>query len=98
MLDIGLDGNAWAPVAPPADLSAAPAANPGVVRIRYENQGMYEVTFEDLEALGIEGYLEASDVDDLRLYYMDTEIGMEVVSADSSFSAMFSQLPCLGVW
>lgn len=86
VLDIGLDGNAWSTTPNPGDLAVTPSAVPGVIRIRYEKAGFYELTFDDLVNLGIEGYYNGVDTDELRGYYLGNEIPLEIRSADGTFN------------
>ncbi|MCB0392400.1 MAG: hypothetical protein KDD58_14005, partial [Bdellovibrionales bacterium] len=87
ILDIGLDGVAWNNSQPSGELTLAPSAVAGSIRIRYTEQGMYEISYDDLRELGVEGVLDNIDINNLRMYWLENEIPIEVISADTSFNS-----------
>ncbi len=72
-LDIGLDGSAWDVSAPAGELSKSPFASEGSVRIKYSQIGMYEVTYQNLDDLGLAGVIEGENIADLRMYWLTFE-------------------------
>lgn len=88
VLDLSLAGaTAWAPPSTDPVLIEAPAAVDGVLRIKYRSSGMYEVSFEELLAAGVEGPFDGVSVDALRAYYHGEEIPIRIVSADGVFGS-----------
>ncbi|MCM2276947.1 MAG: C25 family cysteine peptidase [Oligoflexia bacterium] len=88
VLDIGLDGAAWAPN-PPAEIEAglSPSAVENTLRIRYRGTGMYRLAFDDLSVLGLEGPFRGADTASFRLYHRGIELPLEVRSASGAFSS-----------
>lgn len=87
IIDIGLDSSPWETTAPSASYSVNPAAIANTVRVRYEEEGMYSMSFGDLESANADGPLAGSNVADLRAYYHSKEIAIEMISADSIFNS-----------
>ncbi|RME17052.1 MAG: hypothetical protein D6797_03270 [Bdellovibrio sp.] len=87
ILDIGLGGQAWSQPSSPPDLTQSPAAVPGVLRIQYSQSGMYELTYDDLVAAGVEGPFVGVNTSDLRLYFRGVEQAIDVIDSDGVFNS-----------
>jgi hypothetical protein len=87
VLDINLDGTSWDVAPVPVAFVPEPDAVEGNLAIRFNQTGMYEVSYADIAALGLEGPLDGADVADFRLYHHGKEKPLEIVSGDSVFNA-----------
>ncbi len=86
VLDVGLDGVAWSqPEA--ASLGVSPSVINGNLRITFSETGVYEITFDELIELGLNGPFEGVNIDELRLYFWGEEVPLQVFSSDSVFSS-----------
>lgn len=86
VLDIGIDGDAW-DVAPPngsVDVAASIVAN--TLRIDYDKEGVFEITYDEMLDTNVEGPFDGVDPATFRLYQGDTEIPLMVIDADSTFN------------
>lgn len=90
ILDIGLDGNAWDTPTHNKDLELSPSAVEGVLRIRYNQTGMYELTYDDIANAGFEGFFAGKPIVDFRLYLgfagTSTEAAIETLTSSANFS------------
>lgn len=86
VIDIGIDGNAW-DVSPPAgSYSVAASIVPNTLRIDFNKEGVFEITYDDLIDSNVEGPFDGQNPADFRIYQGDTEIPMMVVDGDSIFN------------
>lgn len=87
VLDIGLDGSAWATTAPSGAIALSPAAVAGSLRVRFNRTGMYQLAYNDMVEAGVEGPFVGAAVANLRMYYHGTEIPIEVIAAGATFAS-----------
>lgn len=88
ILDIGLSGTAWTvPSSPPAEIAVSPSLVENTLRIRYRQSGLYQLSYDDMAAAGVEGPFSGAPVSSLRLYQNGTEIPIEVISSSTNFSS-----------
>lgn len=87
VLNINLDGAPiWGGQTPSVDLSMSPSAVDGVLRIRFNKSGFYELTYDDLKTANVEGPFDGRSINDLRMYYRGEEIPLSIVSGGANFS------------
>ncbi len=78
LLDVALGGNSWV-VSPPASaFNVSPSAVEGALRVRYGATGVYELTYEQMEEVGVEGPFKGRPVSGFRVYSQGSEIPIEV--------------------
>ncbi|MEK6704792.1 MAG: hypothetical protein AABZ06_03305, partial [Bdellovibrionota bacterium] len=87
VLDLGLDAaQAWLPPAASCiSCQLSPAAIESNLRIRYRSSGVYQLTYEDMLAAGVDGPFAGADTTQLRLYRDGHEIPLEVISQTGRF-------------
>lgn len=86
-LDFSFDGNGWAQNPSVAD-SPSPFYNTdNALAISFTASGMHELSFEQMLESDVEGPFNGIDTQQLRLYHLEEEIPIEIISADSVFNA-----------
>lgn len=85
VLDIGLSGAAWNASVPSASAAISPSLVEGALRIKYSQSGIYEVSYNDLQAAGLEGFFHGADTADFRMYVQGREVPLQVFSSNGSF-------------
>ena len=85
IIDIGLDGSAWSMDPPTAAELAYTLENS--LRIEYNKTGLYQLSYDDLVLNHVDGPFYNSNIADLRIYAGETELPIEVSSADGIFNS-----------
>lgn len=87
VLDIGLNGDDWDVTPPDVSSEISPYSTANTLRIDYQKSGMYQLSYNDFADSHVDGPFAGSDLNLWRLYYKDTEIPLEIDSADGVFSS-----------
>lgn len=87
VLDIGINGGAWSTPTPPVEIARSPALVDGNLRIRYNKTGLYEVTYDQMAAAGVDGPFAGTSTANFRLYMHGIEIPLEILSGSGTFSS-----------
>lgn len=87
ILDIGLDGDDWDVDPPDADSKIGVYAVANTLKIDYEKEGIYQLTYADLVSSAVEGPFENTATSQWRLYYKNIEIPLEIHSANGQFES-----------
>jgi len=87
ILDIGLDGDDWDVTPPDVNADPGPYAIRNTLRIDYNKSGVYQIDYNDLLDSQVEAPFANSAVAHWRLYYQNTEIPLDIHSANGQFSA-----------
>lgn len=82
VLDLALDSGGWqaTQAGGPTD---TPAYSDGTLRMKYSKPGLYEVRYSDLFDAYVEGPFEGADTSQLRLFYHDQEVPIEILGPPS---------------
>lgn len=84
ILDLYLEGVApWDSIDP----SVSPWMREGSIKLGYLEEGMHELSFEELHAAGVSGPLDGVNISSLRLKISSVPVGIDVDSANSIFDA-----------
>ncbi len=87
VLDIGINGGVWSTPTPPVEIARSPALVDGNLRIRYNKTGLYEVSYDQMAAAGVEGPFAGTSTSTFRLYMNGVEVPMEIISANGTFNS-----------
>ena len=83
-IDIYLEGTA--PWSQP-NLSSNAWANEGGLKIGIHKDGMYKVTYDELETAGVIAPFDGANINDLHLKVVDVELSMDIDSGSGFFSS-----------
>lgn len=85
ILDIGFDGNDWDSS---DDYSKKLAVNSyaNTIKIGVKEEGAYSLTLKEMRELNVNFPIEGSQISDLRLYYQNKEIPIEIEALADTFS------------
>ena len=87
VLEVELSGAAWMNHFIAEKRPVVPGSFDGALNLGYRKTGMYEVTFDQLAASGVEGPFTNVDIGNLRLYFRSAEQPIEVISEDTKFNS-----------
>ena len=87
VLDIGLDAPAW-DYLPPTDIyRVAPSVAEGTLTIKYNQEGIYRITYDEISSENLEGPFANEDLNNIRLFYHGIEVPIEITSSDGFFNS-----------
>ncbi len=87
ILDIGMEGEIWNSTPDTLVNELSPNVAEGGLTLYYSRSGMYEVSFDDLQAQNLEGPFSDIDINELRAYYHGKEIPILIESASGYFQS-----------
>ena len=85
--EISINGNDWTVTPPTSGEEAIPYLVGNSLKIDITKTGMFELNYSDLESTYTSEPFENVDIADLRLYFGQIEVPIEVISGDSVFNS-----------
>ncbi len=87
ILDISLNGNGWAQIPPTYQSSNRAYITNNALAFTYTSSGMYELTYDQLVDSNVDGPFDGINLNSLRLFHLESEIPIEILSADGLFNS-----------
>ncbi|OFZ49688.1 MAG: hypothetical protein A2381_05655 [Bdellovibrionales bacterium RIFOXYB1_FULL_37_110] len=84
IIDIFLDGQTSWKIIPS---NHSPWSAPGGLKIGFDETGLYEITYDQLNTQGLVGPFDEADHAKFKLFYASTELPIEVISAGATFES-----------
>ncbi|MCB0340764.1 MAG: hypothetical protein KDD59_00880 [Bdellovibrionales bacterium] len=84
-LDVFFNGaSSWVP---PVVAGVDPWAVSGAIKVGFSKTGIYEISYDELEVLGLTGPFANANVDEIQMYFMGQVLPIEIVSGDGVFNS-----------
>ena len=90
IIDISLNGNVWETPVPSDEFAIKPGALANTLRIAVNESGMHRLSFQQLLTANVETPFEDVAIEELRLYYEEDEVAMNVI--DQNSDGLFNNL------
>gem|GEM_PF-1008234 len=87
VLDVFTGNTAWDSPPEPIASTASPLSADSVAIMAFQKTGIFEVSYEDLVASNADGPFVGAMISDIRAYFQDQEVAIEVESDNETFDS-----------